>query len=1026
MTAEDEQEPAGPSGGLPQVDLRQSSGVQFGGSGLNLQVNNFGSDAAADIARDIRRLREVTGAALNENSDEVTIPAPEGAVTIQRDIAALAAGAEGSFALIGEPGAGKSVLAARIAGALLEAGEDVVFLGAESLAASLGATRAELGMHNNLDQVLTAWDGPGRGSLVIDGIDATRGTGSVDWLPGLARSLRSTRWRVAGTIRTFDLRHGRSWQQMFPGTPLAAGHADPAFGHVRHLLVSDLTEAELSQVRDASPGLAALVTAAEPRLAVLLRNPFNLRLAAELASEGAGLAGIRTRQELLHLYWERRVELVPDRLARRRALRELCDAMAGGRRARVNDPSTVVDTDVFGAVEGLLRDGVLREDSQGRRHAVSPVVFSHPVLFDFAVAVTCLRGEDTLYLKQRLDGDPDLAVTIRPSIDMYFADEWAAAADRVAFWELALALSSRGQGHPIAAMAAACTALQQRPGTRDFLQLKERVLAEAEPEQTARRCVANVAAAFDAKELSPADRQACAPALAGLAADLAASAAVTGDTGIADLASLLLYRIGRAFPMAPGAVAAETRSRAAADVMRCALLSPARAGSETLASRIAEPLAEAVAVAPGDTGAVIDAVIAPQVMAVWGGIVAMRLITHAGVIAAADADLAARLMLSVWQFEEQRDEKTPIGNSGIVGLTSTRKQDLGLARYQTGQSFPAFLAAAPDAAFRFLTSVISLHVRSYEPVRAGGQLPRVYQGQSLQYPGDRALLEMTRAVITFLITAAESDDAHERAIAAQLIRIAVAQVSHHQFWNLMLEAGAAHPGSLGLMLLPLLDGSDLLGHYTTMALGARLTAALSALLPPAGHAELEGMVLQARDPFNPAGERRQELTDMLLSQLDTGRVQDPGSRARLAELDAHGRRPAVPSPPGADGDYDGVTDAEWNRGDNSTAGPDGDALRQAAAQVAADSTNAVSQVTEVRDAARQQLRASVPRLNDALIERGRTPGAPAPDESAATLARGAQLLACDPDVLPGNALGQVVMQVLTDALPAEPPDGESS
>jgi cytosine/adenosine deaminase-related metal-dependent hydrolase len=48
-----------------------------------------------------------------------------------------------------------------VADALLQAGEDVVFLGAESLAASLGATRAELGMQNNLDQVLAVWDGPG-------------------------------------------------------------------------------------------------------------------------------------------------------------------------------------------------------------------------------------------------------------------------------------------------------------------------------------------------------------------------------------------------------------------------------------------------------------------------------------------------------------------------------------------------------------------------------------------------------------------------------------------------------------------------------------------------------------------------------------------------------------------------------------------------------------------------------------------------------------------------------------------------
>jgi len=186
------------------------------------------------------------------------------------------------------------------------------------------------------------------------------------------------------------------------------------------------------------------------------------------------------------------------------------------------------------------------------------------------------------------------------------------------------------------------------------------------------------------------------------------------------------------------------------------------------------------------------------------------------------------------------------------------------------------------------------------------------------------------------------------------------------------------------------------------------------------------MILQAHNPLSPAGERRQELTDMLLSQLATDRVQDPVSCARLADLDAHGGRPAAPSPPGADGDYDGVTDAEWGSDDNGTPGKDADALQQAAAQVAADSANALSQVPEVRDAARQRLRASVPRLNDALIARRRTPGVPAPDESSATLARGAELLAYDPDVLPDTGLGKIVLQVLTDALSVEAPDGESS
>jgi hypothetical protein len=132
---------------------------------------------------DVQRLREMTRAVLVANSDEVTIPAPEGIVAIQRDVAALATGTDGSFALIGEPGAGKSVLAATAADALLKAGEDVIFLRTESLAASRGATRVELGMQHNLDQVLAAWDGLRRGTLIIDGVDAGAGWRQVQHHP---------------------------------------------------------------------------------------------------------------------------------------------------------------------------------------------------------------------------------------------------------------------------------------------------------------------------------------------------------------------------------------------------------------------------------------------------------------------------------------------------------------------------------------------------------------------------------------------------------------------------------------------------------------------------------------------------------------------------------------------------------------------------------------------------------------------------------------------------------------------------
>jgi hypothetical protein len=128
------------------------------------------------------------------------------------------------------------------------------------------------------------------------------------------------------------------------------------------------------------------------------------------------------------------------------------------------------------------------------------------------------------------------------------------------------------------------------------------------------------------------------------------------------------------------------------------------------------------------------------------------------------------------------------------------------------------------------------------------------------------------------------------------------------------------------MLLPLLDGSDLLGHYTTTAFAAKLTSALSTSLPAPGHAQLEQIILRARNPLDPAAEHGQELVDTFLGQLDPDRVHDPVARARLTELDAQGGPPAAPQPPSADETYDGVFNFTWSTDESSTPDTTGNAL----------------------------------------------------------------------------------------------------
>jgi hypothetical protein len=965
---------------------------------------------------DVERLRAITAAVLDSSSHELTITAPDGDVSIHRDVAHIVGGADGNFALIGDAGAGKSVLAVDFARERIAAADDVVFLEAESLAATLGATKVELDLEHNLDRVLQGWNGARPGTLVLDGVDATRRSTSVDWLPRLARTLRGTRWRVVGSIRTFDLRHGEGWQEMFAGSPVDSNFADATFPGISHVRVGDLTDGELQQVKEQSARLAAFLDGADPRLLELLRNPFNLRLAGQLIDEGgeSDVASARTRQDLLHLYWARRVGNASDRLARRRVLRELCESMIERRRARVADPSAVVDAAVLGTVDVLLHDGVLREDIQGRRVSASPIVFSHPVLFDFAVAVTCLDGDDALNLVRRLDGDPELAITVRPSLDMHFTDRWEVDASRSTFWDLVIALSEPVDGHAIAAIAGVCAALREHPTAADLAHVAERGLPPTDS-GAARMCIAHLASALEAAEVLLSDRIASAPALASLAATLAARAAETGDLSLADLARVLLLRLDHCFPLAPGAESAGVPATATADVMRCALANPSLAASETIALRAGDSLTKAAVVDPGGVGPVIEQVIAPQVMQVWGGGVVSRLTLSVGNLVSVAPELAARVVLAPWTFDEDREDTTPIGDSNILAMSSTRRQELEMARYGTAQSFPAFLNAMPRVALRFLLKVVELRGPSIELPRTDGGLPRVYRSESLEFaPSHDALNEMSRALINYLVQALTADNEVDHVLAEEFITTMVSELTHHQVWTYLLEAGATNPTVVGRRLAMMFDDGDLLGHYMTHPAATRLVAAVSPLVDTSEHAALEDAIHTASNPIQAGDETvAQNVRDALLGRLDRSKIQREASRTRLGELDATGGPPPAPPDP-----FAFIPWSEFNQGAVSTDDGVSESLRAAIDGLRNDLAGSISGSTDDQRAARERLRDSVPAVFSMLTGSG-TPSPAAIGEAAGYLATGAERLASDATVLPGSELGDLILGLFAAFAPSE-------
>ena len=367
--------------------------------------------------QDLASLRAVSAAELDRLAVHAELPLA-GGVTITRDSdePMTLAIKGGSLLVVGEPGAGKTGALVRAARSLIAEGALVVFLSVDrfpgvAIAANLSS---ELRLGHDLVEVLSAAPGSQRRFLIIDALDAARGGFSEGVFATLIErttsELRDT-WTVVASIRTFDLRNGRRFRGAFAGAPADAAYADSSLSAIRHFSVPRLTDNDVAAAGTASPEVAALFASATEALAELLRNVFNLSLAAELLADGAdpaGFAGIATQSGLIDSYEDRRMPTT----GMIQAAAEAATAMAKGRRFAVRK----VDVRHMD-VDQVIRAGVLTT-------AGDLVRFPHHVLFDHVAGRFYLAWHDPDRLIAQLEGDASVALMLAPALRFAFERIW--------------------------------------------------------------------------------------------------------------------------------------------------------------------------------------------------------------------------------------------------------------------------------------------------------------------------------------------------------------------------------------------------------------------------------------------------------------------------------------------------------------------------------------------------------------------------------------------------------------------------
>jgi hypothetical protein len=839
----------------------------------------------------------------------ISLPGDGGEVKLQRSVpgALIAAAAEGSLVVTGDPGVGKSASASELIATLESGGRDVLAFAADALdVGSLGQLRDELGLEHEVVDVLRNWPGPAPGVLVIDGLDAARGEGTQDALLDLIASVSVTapRWTTVASIRRFDLRYNHKLKTLFPldpAAPVPAEYVSSEFDTIRHLVVSDLTDDELNQLSELAPALAVFLEAAPADLRDLARVPFNLRLLAELVRldvDPSELEPITTQVELLDKYWEHRV-IGSDQEgdARRAVMSEVVREMVSSRRLQANRRA-VVDSHSATALNHLLSEYVLAEQaSDGGPIEDEIVTFSHHVLFDYAVDRTMLRGTDGTVTDAIL-GDPDLLVFARPSFDLHFRHLWELDPERRRFWDASVDLAAVPGMPQIGRVIAPVVAADLIRDVADFVPLLDQ-LADADndrrggAEETLRHLI-GAAIGGDSKPYLRDERR------------LAAWTEFSAALGESELRRPVVFSLRQLVWSLSDEIAALDQPKR--ESLGCAarrLLAYALDQSESERAFTWPGIAAVAATYETDpvgSRELFGRILRSERLMRFGYVEMPDLAQQVEQLVDHDPDLVREIYAAAFSFEETSKETTEMGGGPVLRLSSNRAQDYSGAHYTLGEAFPTFLEKAPSEAIEALVAIRVAYARKRSTESQAGSISFIWSDGSQarvlsdgtgawdQEPlGHDDEVKISDAFEARLDALAEQDEVRALAeIIGELARLEIPGA----IWRRVLLAAARRPEIFAPLIRPLLVAPEVLSLSGLTTASGEFLAAGFASLEPDFRAEIERAIIALPDHLAEAkpeiAERAFEigghLRDRLLGCLTPTDLADPELRARLQEL----------------------------------------------------------------------------------------------------------------------------------------------
>jgi hypothetical protein len=657
----------------------------------------------------------------------------------------------------------------------------------------------------------------GNAVLIIDGLDALRSEMSQrafrELIDQVAR--RVPQCAIVASIRTFDLQQSSELQYLFFESRMR-----PGTRQFRQVIVQPFSETDLGEVVKQIPGLEPLLESSSDEIRELLRNPFNLHLADQLlqrGTEAVELSGIQSQVQLLDKYWGLRVESPHDGYDRKVLLRNVVRQMID--RKALSVPEVCAYTPGLSTV--FMK---LQSDEILRRGITDRVLFTHNVLFDYAVARLVL-DEEVIF--DFIAHDTSRTIFFRPSLSFFFHRLWFG--NRGSFWTVALTFFGSEQ-LPERARVVSAVAIYEAASTDVDL---DRLIEDRS--EAANRGIAGILQAVQAfGGLQSRKKRLWLTTLARLADRLSLDfvneyvallnmasegTSVDGGSLIGTTARKLLR-----WMWSQAAVLKHQNALQLADIG---------------AARVFPVLMKFYSSDPEASRQVVVDVMNRFGSSVSGSHEAFWLANAIKSIIQNDPELAVEVYRRTFRHQETSQEKTAIGGTVILPFTSTRQQDFSSARYGLQMGFQAFLEAAPTEAARAAIESVNAEVEREHPTVADPdkleEFTFQYDGLKLKYRSDfseiwdsgtRSYSSLTLLSATLKSAAERLSAERDRAVGASMLRAIAYAGSYAVAWKRLLEAAIANCGAFYPEVFLLLTVPEFISApETTIATGNFLKAA---------------------------------------------------------------------------------------------------------------------------------------------------------------------------------------------------------